>query len=77
MSEKLRRRYLGVIEGGRAQLERQALRAVVFDLPDATELIRRLAACANNAMMRLIEANPSEQPARRKGGECNVASNDR
>ena len=77
MSDRPSRRYLGVIEGGRVELERQALRAIVFDLPDATELVRRLASCADNPPMRLIEANPSEQPAQRKGGECIVESNDR
>ena len=76
MSEQPRRRYLGVIEGGRAQLERQALRAVVFDLPDATELIRRLAACANNASMRLIEVDPHEEPVPKEGGKAVVPNHE-
>ena len=38
------------VEGGRAALERELLRAILLDLPSLTELIRRLTTAANTQL---------------------------
>ena len=38
------------VEGGRAALEREVLRAILLDLPSLTELMRRLTTAANTQL---------------------------
>jgi len=64
MTERSKPRYLGVIEGGRAQLERQLLRAIIFNLPEADELARRLEPSANSNPLQLIAAEDATRLAR-------------
>ena len=47
-----------VIEGGRAGLEWQALRAVLYRCPDADDLIRRLERCANTRLSVVPPSDP-------------------
>lgn len=63
MTDRSKPRYLGVIEGGRAQLERQLLRAIVFNLPGADELARRLEPSANSNPLQLVTARGATCPA--------------
>lgn len=45
---------LHVVAGGREGLERQLLRSVVFDLPDADSLSRRLTPAANGSLSLVL-----------------------
>jgi hypothetical protein len=64
MADRSKPRYLSVVEGGRAHLERQLLRAIVFDLPEADELARRLEPSANSNTLQLIPIGGATRPDR-------------
>lgn len=60
MSEASKRRFLGVIEGGRESLEQQLFRAILLNLPKAEELARRLEPSANAAQLALVRGGVAE-----------------
>lgn len=57
---------LHIVAGGREGLERQLLRSVLFDLPDADSLSRRLTPAANNSLSlvpRLLDETAAPAPS--------------